>query len=115
MVVFFLTVSWSTAMTSATYGIEVIYEGQQWIVHQIQKVNTRVAKNVAGLRTTTAGCDAIRSADIPPTCPMLNRRAERHFMRLLTQNTSSDLIPDEPDWMVDEDNHLIFANYKKAY
>jgi hypothetical protein len=66
------TVSWSTAMTTATYGIEVIYEGQQWIVDQIQKVDTRIAKNVAGLRATTAGCDEIRSADIPPTRPMLD-------------------------------------------
>jgi hypothetical protein len=42
------TVSWFTAMTTATYGIEVIYEGQQWIVNQIQKANTRIAKDVAG-------------------------------------------------------------------
>jgi hypothetical protein len=99
------TVSWSTAMTTATYGIEVIYEGQQWIVDKIEKVNTRIAKDVAGLRATTAGCDAIRSANIPPTRPMLDRRTERHFMRLVTQNnTNSDLIPDEPDGMVDEED-----------
>jgi hypothetical protein len=78
------TVSWSIAMTTATYGIEVIYEGQQWIVDQIQKVDTRIAKDVAGLRATTAGSDTIRSADIPPTRPMLDRRSERHFMRLVT-------------------------------
>jgi hypothetical protein len=36
---------------------------------------------------------------------MLDQRAERHFMRLLTQkNSNSDLIPDEPDGLVyDED------------
>jgi hypothetical protein len=93
-----LTVSWSTAMTTAPYGIEVIYEGQQWIVDQTQKVNTRIARDVAGLSITAAGCDAIRSADISPTYPMLDRRAEQHFMRLLTQtNTNSDIMPDEPD------------------
>jgi hypothetical protein len=99
------TVAWSTAIATATYGIEVMYEGQQWIVDQIQKVTVRIAKDIAGLRGTTAGCDAIRSADVPPTHPMLDCRAERHFLRLLTQkNTNSDLIPEEPDWMVDEED-----------
>jgi hypothetical protein len=98
-------VSWSTVMTTATYGIEVIYEGQQWIVDRIQKVNTRISKDVAGLRATAAGCNAIRSADIPPTRPVLDRCAEWHFMRLVTQNnTNSDPIQDEPDGMVDEED-----------
>jgi hypothetical protein len=36
---------------------------------------------------------------------MLDRRAERHFMRLLTQkNSNSDLLPDEPDRLVDEED-----------
>jgi hypothetical protein len=77
------TVAWSTAMATATYGIEVMYEGQEWIVDQIQKVTVRIAKDIAGLQGTTEGCDAIRSADIPPTCPMLDRHAESHFLRLL--------------------------------
>jgi hypothetical protein len=43
--------------------------------------------------------------DVLPTRAMLDRRAERHFLRLLTQkNSNSDLIPDEPDTMVDEDD-----------
>jgi hypothetical protein len=97
------TVSWSTSMATATYGLDVIYEGQQWIVDQIQKVAVRIAKDVAGLRATTAGCDAIRSADIPLTWAMLDRWTERHFMRMLTQNNpNSDLIPDEADGMMDE-------------
>jgi hypothetical protein len=50
------TVSWSTSMATATYGVDVIYEGQQWIVDQIQEVTVRIAKDVAGLRATTAGC-----------------------------------------------------------
>jgi hypothetical protein len=106
------TVSWSTAMPTATYGIEVIYEGQPWIVDQIQKVNTRIAKDISGLRATTAGCDAIRSADIPPTRPMLDRRAERHFMRLVTRNNkNSYLIPDKPDGMVDEEDIPILDSW----
>jgi hypothetical protein len=96
-------VSWSTAMATATYGIEVIYEGQQWIVDKIQKVTVRFAKNIAELQGTTAGYDAICSADVPPTHPMLNRRTERHFLRLLTQkNINSDLIPEKSDGIVDE-------------
>jgi hypothetical protein len=35
---------------------------------------------------------------------MLDRRAERHLLRLLTQkNSNSDLIPKEPDGMADDD------------
>jgi hypothetical protein len=72
-------------MTIATYGIEVIYKGQQWIVDKIQKVNTRIAKDVAGLRATTVGCDAIRSADIPPTRPMLitYKQTNKHVQCLI--------------------------------
>jgi hypothetical protein len=50
-------------------------------------------------------CDAIRSADIPPTRAMLDRRTERHFLRLISQkNTNSDLIPDEPENILDEED-----------
>jgi UTP:GlnB (protein PII) uridylyltransferase len=88
------TVTWSTTMATATYGMEVICEGQQWIFDQIQKANAKIAKDISGLRVTTAGCDAIRIADIPPTRVTLDRRAERHLLRLLTQkNSNSDLIP----------------------
>jgi hypothetical protein len=66
------TVSWSTTMTIATYGIEVIYQGQQWIVDQIQKVNTKIAKDISGLKSMTAGCDALRSADILLTRAILD-------------------------------------------
>jgi hypothetical protein len=75
------TVSWSTAMATATYGIEVMYEGQQYIVDQIQKVTVRISKNIAGLWGTTAGCNAICSVDVLPTHPMLDCRAKRHFLR----------------------------------
>jgi hypothetical protein len=54
-------VAWYTAMATATDGIEVMSECQQWIVDQIQKVNVKIAKDIAGLKSesTTAGCDAI--------------------------------------------------------
>jgi hypothetical protein len=29
-------------------------------------VNVRIAKDIAGLKATTVGCNAIRSTDIPP-------------------------------------------------
>jgi hypothetical protein len=61
------TVAWCTAMATTTYGIEVMYEGQQWIRDQIQKVNVKIAKDIAGLKSTTAVCDGIRSIDTPPT------------------------------------------------
>jgi hypothetical protein len=68
----------------------------------------KIAKDIAGLKATTAGCDATRSADIPPTRAMLDRRTERHFLRLITQdNTNSDLIPDEPDDILDEVDLLV--------
>jgi hypothetical protein len=60
-------------------GMGVIYEGQQWIVDQIQKVNVKIAKDSAGLQATTVGCDAIRSAGIPTTRGMLDRRAKRYL------------------------------------
>jgi hypothetical protein len=57
------------------------------------------------LKATTAGYDAIRTADIPPTRAMLDRRTERHIMRMLTQNNPiSDLVTDEADGMVDEED-----------
>jgi hypothetical protein len=61
------TGTWSMTMATARYGIEVIYEGQQWIIDRIQTVDVRIAENMAGLIATTAGCDAIRSANDLPT------------------------------------------------
>jgi hypothetical protein len=98
-------------MATPTYGIEVIYEGQQWIVDQIQTMAVRIAKDISGLRGTTVAYDAIRSADIQLTHPMLDRRTERHFLRLLTQrDTNSDLIPQKPDGIVEEEDILILGS-----
>jgi hypothetical protein len=106
------TIFWSTMMATARYGIEVIYESQQLIVDQVQKMAVRIAKDIAGLRGTTVACDVICSADISPTHPMLDHRTKRHFLRLLTQkNTNSDLIPQEPDGMVDKEDLSIHDSW----
>jgi hypothetical protein len=100
-------VSWSTSMATATYGLVVIYEGQQWIIDQIQNVAFQIAKDVAGLQATMAGCDAIWSADIPPIWAMLDRKTEHYFMRMQTKNNpNGDLIPDEADGIVDKEEIL---------
>jgi hypothetical protein len=94
--------------------MEVIYEGQQWIIDQIQKLNVKIAKDIAGLKATTA-CDAIRSADIPQMQAMLDRQTKRHFLRLITQdNTNSDLIPDEPGDILDEDLPVLYRWTERA-
>jgi hypothetical protein len=86
-------------------GLDVIYEGQEWMVDQIQKVAVRIAKDFAGFKATAEGCDAIRSADIPPTGAMLDRRTERHFMRMLAENNPNrDRVPDKADGMVGEED-----------
>jgi hypothetical protein len=64
------------------YGSSNISDSS-WAVYgidKIQTVNVRIAKDIAGLRATTAGCDAIRSADIPAIRAMPDRRIERHFL-----------------------------------
>jgi hypothetical protein len=64
-----------------------------------------IGKDSAGLKSTTAGCDAIRGTDILRTQAMLDRCTEQHIMRLLTpKNSNSDLIHHELDGMVDEED-----------
>jgi hypothetical protein len=41
------TISWSTTMATATYGLDVIYEVQQWIVDKIHTVAVKIAKDTA--------------------------------------------------------------------
>jgi hypothetical protein len=45
------TVSWSTSMGTATYELDVISEGQKYIVDQIQNVAVRISKDVAGVHS----------------------------------------------------------------
>jgi hypothetical protein len=42
-------VAWCTIMATASYAIEVIFEAQQWSVDSIQKVDFKIATNIAGL------------------------------------------------------------------
>jgi hypothetical protein len=77
-------------------------------------VAVKIPKDTAGLKATTPGCDAIRSTDIPPTRAMLDRRTERLFLQILTQNNSnSDLIPDEPDGTVDQKDLPILDRWRR--
>jgi hypothetical protein len=71
-------------MATATYGIKIMYKDTDEIVDQRQKVNGKIAKDIAGSQSTTAGCDTIRSTYTPPIRAMLDQHMERHFMRLLT-------------------------------
>jgi hypothetical protein len=60
-------VAWSTTIARVIYGIGVlvIYKAQQWVIDRIQKVNVKIAKDIAVLGATTAGCDAFRCARTP--------------------------------------------------
>lgn len=93
------TVAWSTSMATATYGIGAIFGNQlrqQWIIDEIQRVATAIAKDVAGLFSTTNQDNAIRAAGIPSTESMLQRRANRLFVRILTRGKSHparELLP----------------------
>jgi hypothetical protein len=67
------------------------------------------------LKATTAGCDAIRTADIPSTRAMLDRRTESHFLRLISQkNTISDLIPDDPEDILDDDDRSTLDRWTES-
>ena len=63
-------------MSTAAYGIEAIWEGQQWVLDGFDKLTIVIGRMVAGTFSTTKGEDAIWSADIPPTRPALDRRRE---------------------------------------
>jgi hypothetical protein len=42
------TVAWSTSMSTGTYGIEGIWEGQPWIVKEFHRLTARIGQDVAG-------------------------------------------------------------------
>jgi hypothetical protein len=62
-------VAWSVAMSTAAYGIEAIWEGQQWLPDGFHKLTVAISRTVTGTFSTTKGEDAIRAADFPPTNP----------------------------------------------
>jgi hypothetical protein len=70
-------VAWAVSMSTAAYGVEALWEGQQWLLDGFNKLTTVIARAVAGTFSSTKGEDAIRAADIPPARPALDRRRER--------------------------------------
>jgi hypothetical protein len=84
--------------------LDIIDEGQQWIVDQIQQVAIRIAKDVPGFKASTSGRDAIRNVDIPATRAMIYCRTEYHLRMLTQNNPNSDLVPDDADGIVDEED-----------
>jgi hypothetical protein len=79
-------VAWSTSMSTAAYGIEAIWEGQQWIVDSFQMLTTRIAQDVGGTFRSAKQQDMIREAATPPTRAALDRRTQRHFIRMVTNS-----------------------------
>jgi ribonuclease HI len=80
------TVAWSASMSTATYGIEAILEGQQWIIDSFQMLTTQIARDVGGTFRSAKQQDAIREAATPPTRAALDRRTQRHFIRMVTNS-----------------------------
>jgi hypothetical protein len=60
-------------MSTAVYGIEAIWEGQQWIVVSFQMLTTRISRDVEGTFRSAKHEDAIREAATPPTRAALDR------------------------------------------
>jgi ribonuclease HI len=102
------TVAWSTSMSTGAYGIEAIWEGQPWIVKEFHRLTARIGQDVAGTLRSTKTDDAIREAGTPPTRAALDRRTDRHFIRLVSNSVQHpcqsyiegwDQLDDEPDTM----------------
>jgi hypothetical protein len=87
-------------MSTAAYGIEAIWEDQQWLLDGFHKLTVAIARTVAGTFSSTMGEDAIRAADIPPTRPALDRRRERLLVSAMAAPTHSPkrrLLPPSPE------------------
>jgi hypothetical protein len=67
-------VGWAVAMSTAAYGIEAIWEGQEWLLEGFYKLSVAIGRSVAGTFGMAKGEDAMRAADTPPTRPALDRR-----------------------------------------
>jgi uncharacterized protein (UPF0218 family) len=92
-------------MATATYGLDVIYGLHNGSLTKSKQVPIQITKDVAGLNATTAACDAIRSADIPPIWAILDRQIKRHCIRKQSQNNSNvHLVTDKADGIVDEEH-----------
>jgi hypothetical protein len=82
-------VAWSVAMSTAAYGVEAIWEDQQWLLDGFHKLTVAIARTVAGTFRSTMGEDAIRAADTPPTKPAMDRRSERLLRAAMAAPTHS--------------------------
>jgi ribonuclease HI len=92
-------VAWAVAMSTAAYGVEAIWEGQQWLVDGFDKLTRSIGRVVAGTFSTTKAEDAIRAADTPPTRQTLDRRRERLLASVMTSPVDSPkraLLPPHP-------------------
>ena len=64
-------------MSTTSYGIEAIWEGLESLVDRFDKFALVIGETVAGTFSNIKGEGAIRAADTPPTCPVLERRRRR--------------------------------------
>jgi hypothetical protein len=62
--------AWAVAMSTATYGIEEIREGQQWLLDGSNKLTTAIGRAVAGTFSTAKG-RRYSSSRYPPDSPGL--------------------------------------------
>jgi hypothetical protein len=93
-------------MSTGAYGIEAIWEVQPWIVKEFHRLTSRIGQDVAGTLWSTKKDDAIREAGTPPTRAALDRRTDRHFIRLVSNSVQHpcqsyiegcDQLDNEPD------------------
>jgi hypothetical protein len=61
-------VAWAVAMSTTAYGIEAIWEGQQWLLDGFHRLTVAIARTVAGTFSTTIrkGEDVIRGVGLTP-------------------------------------------------
>jgi len=93
-------VAWAVAMSTAAYGVEAIWERQEWLFKGFNKLTAALGRAVAGIFSTAKGDDAMRAADIPPTRPMLDRRRERLLAAVLAAPEGTPkkaLLPAPPE------------------
>jgi ribonuclease HI len=108
-------IAWSVAMSTAAYGIEAIWEDQQWLLDGFHKLTVAIARTVAGTFGTTKGEDAIRAGDIPPTKPALDRRREKFLIATMAAPSHSPrrrLLPTSPE--DDSSRHRISKWFRAA-
>jgi len=102
--------AWAVAISTATYGVEAIWEDQKWLLKGFDKLTVTIAQAVAA-----KGTDAIRAADTPPTKAAFDRRMERLFTAVMAAPPDSPkkhLLPLAPE--DDSSRHRIPGWFKAA-